>query len=86
VKIDGAAAFEEAAPLRLERQKLQVSAKVTPSFGEDPSEDGRINKDGWPHVEAIAALPKNSRFAANPRILLENRNAITTCGENTRRA
>ena len=70
-QVEGRAVVEEAAPLRVEADQVEVVLEPPPGLGEDAREHARHGEDGRPHVEAEAALVEHGRLAAEPGVLLE---------------
>ena len=60
-EVEHRAVVEEAAPLRVEPDEVEVILQVAPGLGEDAAQDRRDREDRRPHVEAEAVAFEDAR-------------------------
>ena len=84
MQVEDRAVVEEAAPLGIEANQVQVIFELLAGLGEDASQHRRQGQDRRPHVEAIALLLEDRRLAPEPTIPLEQDDAIPSGGERAR--
>ncbi len=70
-QVEGRAVVEEAAPLRVEGEEVELALEVAPGLGEDPLQHRGEGEDRRPHVEAEPLGRERRRLAAEPGIALE---------------
>src|SRR5690606_29736921 len=80
-EVQDRAVIEEAAPLRIEPNQLQIVLELAVGLTEDAIEHAGNGKDGRPHVEAEPAAFQHGRLAAGPFVLVKDRHLVTTCRE-----
>lgn len=85
VQVKDRAVHEEAAPLRVKRNQLELILQVPPRLHEDSLENRRHEEDGWSHVKAEPALREHGCFPTQPRVLLEENNVIASGRQRARR-
>ena len=80
-EVERGAVREEAAPLRIEADELELVLEPPVRFAEDACEDARHGQDRRPHVEPKTTLFEHRRFAAEPLVFLEQDDFMAARGE-----
>ena len=80
-EIQHRAVLEEAAPLRIEPDQVEVIFHPATRLGEDAAQHGRNRDDGRPHVEAEAGAFELRGLAAEPFVALEEDDLVAARGE-----
>ena len=80
-QIQHRAVIEEAAPLRIETNHVEVVVHVAAGFAEDAPQHRGLNQDGGAHIEAETLLLEHRSLAAQPGILLEDLDLVAARGQ-----
>ena len=80
-QVERRAVLEEAAPLRIEADQIELVLEPPAGFAEDARENARHGQDRRPHVEPKSCLLEHRRFAAQPVVLLEQDDLVAARGE-----
>ncbi len=75
-QVERRAVVEEAAPLGVEPDEVELAPEVAAGLGEDPPEHRGEGEDRRPHVEAEALRLQRRGLAAQPGVALEERHPV----------
>ena len=83
LQIQNRAVIEEAAPLRIETDHVEIVTHVAPGFAEDTPQHRGLNQDRGAHIEAETLLLQHRGLATEPWILLEDLDPVAARGQGT---